>query len=84
MRNGRNPARTSLFVRTERFDQLRRISERTGAPLAHMIRSGIDGFSGTMACRLRRPGFGSAVGYALEDSNLDAVRLLDSPRRSMS
>ncbi|HKI16468.1 MAG TPA: hypothetical protein VKA15_01230 [Isosphaeraceae bacterium] len=42
MSMGRNLARTSLFIRADQLEQLRKISAQTGATIAFMVRQGID------------------------------------------
>lgn len=45
-------ARTSLCIEPEQLDRLRAISERTGVPVARMIRTAIDAY---LAGRRGRP-----------------------------
>lgn len=42
MSKGRNLTRTSLFLRSDQLEQLRKLSAQTGAAIAFMVRQGID------------------------------------------
>jgi hypothetical protein len=44
VRRGRNLIRTSLFIELAQLQELREISIRTGAPVAHLVRRGIDAY----------------------------------------
>ena len=44
MRQSRNLERTSLHLDIRQLDELRSISDRTGIPVAHMVRSSVDRF----------------------------------------
>ncbi len=55
MNKGRNLERTSLFIRTEQLEELRRIAEQTGAPIGFMVRQAIDSYLNERHLRSARP-----------------------------